>query len=341
MQKHIGHQSKQRGFIVLLIMMMLVVGAAVWFGTISGLRAQNMQIQMHNMHIRELHQIKQKMLTFAVMQPEIYYSEISGSPDFDEIPGIGYFPCPDKNGNGLPNDGFDIDGIPIAGVVNNCGSSDGFVTGIVPIKSSDNRYTFVDNPIDSNLYWFSVDSRFVTSNSISTHRFLPLNSISPANANLTVDGRNDIVMVLFYAGDPLAGQNRSSLSQSNYLDQGNADDDENFFTKDGAPDVFNDYVISITLEEWRAALLSRVGKDVTKDDDGDGIADDDNNNDLPDRGGNNVPDLCESNRVKDNANHWFNRCAFIAGSADFIGDCDLSALEDNFNGQNWHEFFCE
>lgn len=333
-------QSKQEGFMVLLIMLMLVLGAAVWFGTISSLRAQHMQIEMHDEHIRELHQIKQKMLAFAVMQPEVYYTEASGSPNFDQIPGPGYFPCPDTDGDGLPNNGPSSP----------CGSNDGFVTGIVPIKSSDNRYTFINSPEDSSLYWFSIDSRFVTSNSVSSHRFLPLNLVSPANANLTVDGRDDIVMVLFYAGDPLAGQNRSSVAQNAYLDQGNADNNSAFFTKDGNSYVFNDYVISITLDEWRAAILSRVSKDVTSDDNDDGFADDENGDGLPDREQNKVADLCKSKNVRDNENHWFNRCLFNS-TPSFVGndtetdidktcEIDISSVDENRNGQNWNELLC-
>ncbi|CAN8141560.1 Type 4 fimbrial biogenesis protein PilX N-terminal domain-containing protein [uncultured Thiomicrorhabdus sp.] len=309
---------KQGGFMVLLIMLMLVVGSAVWFKTIHGLRSEAMQIEMQNERINELHHIKEKMLTFAIMQPEIFYTETAGVPDFDNIPGPGYFPCPDTDGDGLPNNGSTYP----------CGSNVGFVTGMVPIKAEGERFTFIDKPRNAEFYWFSVDSRYVTNNQIASHRYLPLNADSPASANLTLDGRTDIVMVLFYSGDPLSSQNRSLLSQSNYLDQGNANDDPNFFTKDGSPNVFNDYVISITREEWRAAVLSRVSKDVNPEDE--------------------TPDLCVE--INSNDIHWFNRCSFIGASPSFVGNddnsetsdvrlCDVNASDDNFNGQNWRQFF--
>lgn len=305
-----------------MIMLMLIVGAAIWFGTLSGLRSESMQIEMRNEHIRELKRIKERMLTFAVMQPEIYYSETSGT-----IPGIGYFPCPDTDGDGMSNSG------PTYPCGNNKDKDEYFVTGMVPVKADENRFTFIDKPLNSNRYWYSVDSRFAPNNKIiASHRYLPLNAGSPTNANLTLDGRTDIVMVLIYAGDPLSGQSHASANIDNienFLDQGNSDDDENFFTKDGGPDVFNDFVISITREEWRAAVLSRASKDLYPEDE--------------------IPDLCTE--ISSNVAHWFNRCLFNSTpifrgndnetetDIDKTCDFDFFSADENTNGQNWREFF--
>lgn len=322
--------KNQSGFIVLLIMLILVLGAAAVFGTISSLREEEMKIEIQNENIRELNRIKDKMLAFAVLQPEIFYTEVSsGVADFSNIPGPGYFPCPDTDGDGLPNDGYDKDGTLITG--NLCGSTSTFVTGKIPVKSSDNRFTFIDNPRNANRFWFSVDSRYVTHNQIVSHRYLPLNADSPSIANLTLDGRTDIVMVLFYAGIPLGSQNQTTQNQSDFLDVGNAPVgdpllDQSFFTRNGTPDIFNDYVIAITREEWRAAVLSRVSKDTNPN--------------------NSVSDLCAAINPTDT--HWFNGCSFIDTSPSFIGNdtetdslltCTVSAGANNLNGQNWLEFF--
>lgn len=338
LQKYYRYPFKQQGFIALLVMLMLVVGTAVWFGTISGLQSEKMQVAMQDEHMRELKRIKQRMLTFAVMGPEIYYSETSGTPNYDEIPGPGYFPCPDTDGDGLPNNGPNYP----------CGSGQDFVTGMVPLKAIDNDspanilpFSFIDKPVNANRYWFSVDSRFVTDNCIASHRYLPLNADSPSSANLTLDGRSDIVMVLFYAGDPLSGQNQSSLTVSNFLELENADGNAIFVTKSGNPENFNDFVISITREEWRAAVLSRVSKDVLSDDDNDG---------FPETvGSNDIPDLCEYDWIRNEPAHWFNRCLFNSTPC-FVGNetetdtnrtcnIDFSSIDENHIGQNWREFF--
>ncbi|WP_321326360.1 hypothetical protein [Thiomicrorhabdus sp.] len=321
-----NQKIKQSGFIVLTGLLLLVLGAALWFGTVSNMRSESIKTGMQNEHVLELKRIKERMLAYAVMQPEIFATN-SGSTvrrNQVDIPGPGYFPCPDTNGDGNSN-------AP-------CGAGVAFVMGLIPERNSTSNYTFLDSNQDIGKYWYAVDSRFLTQNSDYIYageqkRFVPLNRASPALASLTLDGRADIVMVLMYAGDTLKTQQPSQPSVANvanFLEQDNSNGDASFISvfDDPAPVAnnprFNDYVIPITRTEWNAAVLSRVSQDEMTGTTA-GTAPD------------NVPDLC--NIVTPADLHWFNDCFYTAASPGnplpFACTLDAGAAGDNLYGQGW------
>lgn len=310
--------KKQSGFIVLMTMMMLLVGAMVWFTSSQYYKSVDMKVFMDERNTQQLEKVKERMLAYAVLHPEIY-------SDLTLQPGVGYFPCPDIDGDG------DSDGP--------CGSSGGtnllYVLGKVPDKISTRNITFLDSSFDSDLFWYAVDSRFVASSSIyafsPSQRFAPLNSsrdpadtpdnVDDASANsvppMTLDGRDQIVMVLFYAGQPLAGDNRPSNNVADYLEQPTINNGYsiNFVSAGNNPDSFNDYVIAITRQEWEAAVLARIARD------------NDDNNEL---------DMCTSSPQPDAAAHWFNDCNYTGGSSPGAYDCaNDSGNVDNLAGQGW------
>ena len=299
-------QKKQQGFIFLMGLLVLVLGAGVWFGTVANVKSNGMVIEQKNEHIRELQRIKERMLTYTVMQPEIFRTN-SGSTVVraqENIPGPGYFPCPDIDGDG------DSDA-PCAGGVN-------FIAGLVPQSVSSRFYTFMDKPQESNRYWYAVDARFLTQNTDYFYggvskRFVPLNRVSPPLASLTLDGRTDIVMVLAYAGEAVQGQNQvNNVIINNFLDEENGDGDADFISTFNNPDRFNDHVISITRQEWNAAVLSRVSKDVMS-----GV--------TVGTVGDNVPDLCDTVNINDQ--HWFNGCSYTGGAPSFVDILDPAKQE--------------
>lgn len=305
-KQNLTQLNKQQGFIFLIGLLVLVLGAGVWFGTVANLQSNGMQIEKKNEHIRELQRIKERMLTYAVMQPEIFRTN-SGSTAVraqEDIPGPGYFPCPDVNGDG------DSDAP--------CGGTGVmFVTGLVPQSVSSRFFTFMDKPQEANRYWYAVDSRFLTQNldyfyGGVSKRFVPLNRASPPLASLTLDGRNDIVMVLIFAGDEVQGQNQSVLSANNFLDLENGDGDADFISTFNDKERYNDHVIAITRTEWNAAVLSRVSKDVMS-----GI--------TVGTVGDNVPDLCDTISVNDA--HWFNGCSYTGGAPSFVDVLDPAKKE--------------
>ncbi|GAB6070949.1 hypothetical protein JCM30760_20460 [Thiomicrorhabdus hydrogeniphila] len=322
--------TKQSGFIVLMGMLALVVGAGIWFGTLGNLRSNTMKIANNDKHINELHLIKDRMLAYAVMHPEIY-------SDAASIPGPGYFPCPDVNNDGYPDIGCDQ---------NLAGTNKLFVLGKVPFQmavldaatgtlSDNHNFTFIDSKLNNGNYWYAVDARFVNSSARyatgSWARFSNLNNAMSSEVSdsggtsvfpFTVDGKDDIVMVLFYSGEPLTGQNRPSASPADYLEQSTVVDGSTIdFKSVGAnSSVFNDYVITITRSEWEAAVLSRVAEDTNPQD--------------------SVPDMCT---ISDTDVSWFNECKYISSGSSPPFSCTYDSSTgavDNLQGQGWRALIC-
>ncbi|WP_038150550.1 hypothetical protein [Thiomicrorhabdus chilensis] len=313
--KKTPNTRNQAGFMVLIILMMLVVGTAVWFGTLGQVRTNSMKIESEDRNLSQLKAIKNRMLAYTILHPEIYSDELL-------TPGVGYFPCPDTNGDGS-SDGP-------------CGYVSGvnqlFVIGRVPNKIVNRFFSFIDSDVDRSLYWFAVDSRLV-----NDHGFYQFNSakrLAPVNANLEhevkdlsnndvapllVDGKDDIVMALFYAGPPLSGQSRPSNAIGDYLEQPTANNGFNIdFQSVGAnQNVFNDYVITITRNEWEAAVLARISQDISPQD--------------------GAPDLCTL--ITDNTQHWFNECAYTNPVSRPVYTCDGTSF-DNLTGQGWRAIVC-
>lgn len=340
----INSQKKQSGFIVLMGMLMLVLGASVWFGTLGTLKSDEMKIVRDQQYKEELRLIKQRMLNYAVLQPELF------SAMTDE-PGPGYFPCPDLNGDGVVQN---VSGLNET----SCGTHDPssvdqlVVYGMVPYKFTNRNFVLIDSDLDNRVYWYAVDARFVNNSQVFTssanNRFSGLNVSLPTevaqnvtagnSAPIFLDGEDQIVMVLFYAGEALADKNqtRPSSNITDYLEQPSiVEGDAVAFNSIGAnPDTFNDYVIAITRGEWEAAVLARVSQD--------------NNSDG-------VPDLCDEDldgsgsftTLDTEVNHWFNNCVAqsLAGSGILdptqVGCVeDTSAPNDILNGQNWRSIIC-
>lgn len=309
-------KTKQQGFIILMGMLALVLGAAVWFGTLGNVRSNTMMLVNEDSNIAQLNKVKQKMLAYAVLHPEIY-------DDSTNVPGPGYFPCPDENGDGNSDTNCDVD---------SSGTNRLFVLGKVPYKIGTRYFTFLDSKFDNSNFWYAVDARFVNSSTryatSTSQRFSSLNmSISSevtddAGNNvfpLTLDGKEDVVMVLFYAGEPLSGQSRPSNAYSDYIEQLTVTEGLSLdFRSVGLNSlVFNDYVIAITRSEWQSAVLSRVSQDLAPED--------------------SVPDLCTLPATDVS---WFNECIYTGTNIPPF-TCTYSATgSDNITGQNWRALIC-
>ena len=323
--------AQQSGFVILMGLLILVLGAAAWYGLVGGKKSESMKAEVQSEYIANLQYVKERMLTYAVLHPEIF--------DKGDVynPGIGYFPCPDTSGDGISNTGT------------SCSQPNNLYTlGWVPQKLSKKNFSLLSSKqnIENKRYWFAVDTRFLV-DATKYHydnftRFAPLNIKTPSlvdttgNSNcdgtpgnpitstcippLTLDGQQDIVMVLFYAGDTstdeisfrnladatsytgaAAGQIQYYLEQPNMKIPASLNTSETgeFISKSNGVDPFNDYVIAITREEWNAAMLSRVAKDVTS-----GV--------LATSGANGIPDLCEIplDVATNDKNSWFDDCRY-------------------------------
>ncbi len=332
-------KSKQSGFVILMGLLVLILGAAAWYGSTGNLTSEKMKASEQKSYMAELERIKERMLTYAILNPELFDD---GSSIF--IPGPGYFPCPDVSGNGNSD------------TTNDCSRAGNlYAMGWIPQRVVARSFSFLPTgqEIENKRYWFAVDARFLVDGQYaydSSRRFAPLNIDTPSlvdpTANptldpspcdettgipipatcvppLTLDGREDIVMVLFYAGEanPLA-QNRTlhtgapnaAAEISEYLEQpsmvipstsGANTLTGTFISQSSGSGFFNDYAIAITREEWNAAVLSRVARDVVDA--------------AGQPGSDGVPDLCllVDPDVKQK-NSWFNECAYEGGTG--LGD---------------------
>ncbi|NPA72520.1 MAG: hypothetical protein GXO35_06795 [Gammaproteobacteria bacterium] len=319
------NRSAESGFIVLLGMLLLVLGSATWFATLGNTHSNTLSLQKNREAITQLHQIKERMLAYAVLHPELY-------ADATNVPGVGYFPCPDEDGDGDADTNCGRD---------SAGTDELFVLGMVPYKISSRFFSFLNSDVDNRDYWYAVDSRFVNSSAqyatAISQRYSSLTMQTPrlvANSSgamvnpMTLDGQSNIIMILFYAGPMLAGQSRPSVAVSDYLEQGTVVAGSTFdFTTAGSGSAdFNDYVIKITRREWEAAMLSRVSQDNAPEDA--------------------VPDLCVTTLPADI--HWFNACKYTGASippftvSPLPSTCVLTTViaEQNITGQGWRDIIC-
>ncbi|NPA71430.1 MAG: hypothetical protein GXO35_01250 [Gammaproteobacteria bacterium] len=310
--------SAESGFIILMGMLLLVLGSATWFATMGSLQSSAMSLAKDESHIAQLHRIKEKMLTYAVLHSELYAGE-------SNIPGVGYFPCPDAD-------------TPCGR--DSAGTDELFVLGMVPSRIDTPFFSFIDSTVNNHDYWFAVDSRFVSSSAQFetdiSHRYSPLTvdldrKVSDASGSMvtpmTLDGQNDIVMVLFYAGSALSSQSRPSSDPADYLEQGTVVNGSTFdFSSTGGAATFNDYVIKITRREWEAAVLSRISQDNAPEDA--------------------VPDLCAS--TDPIGIHWFNECKYTGvnippfSAPPLPSTCASTGViaEQNITGQGWRDIIC-
>ncbi len=387
--------SKQSGFVILMALLVLVLGAAAWYGSIGGKKSESMKSDLQTEHMANLQHIKERMLAYALLNPEIFDAADTSTP------GPGYFPCPDPWGLGKTGTGM---------YCSDSYMNDMYTIGWVPQKIGKRNFSFLSSSqkIENRRYWFAVDTRFLVDGNRYDHRtisnrFAPLNintpslvdaSLSrwpardaddprycnqtPASNNapgcvppLTLDGKGDIVMVLFYAGEPLGKKQerrhtRMTQASSNirmYLEQPSSaysttiKGPGTFISKGNGTDPFNDSVIAITRDEWNAAMLSRVAKDVDRDLDGNGLLDAEEDidgdgfpdgNPVPDG----VPDLCvlvDADVSVKEKNSWFNDCRYSGSKWPPYPCTDIATLSsmmmmgghgsttpvENIEGQGW------
>ena len=358
--------SKQSGFVILMALLVLVLGAALWFGSTGNVGSEKMKDVKQKAYIADLERVKERMLTYAILNPELFdrSTEVPLFTDND-LPGPGYFPCPDVDGDSDSDTGNDC---TISGNL--------YAMGWVPQKVVARNFSFLpsEQELENKRFWFATDARFLVDGQYAyggSKRFAPLNINTPAlvdptgasfcdeepvSANcvppLSLDGKEDIVMVLFYAGEPNPSeQNRTLHSPAlflasdeigQYLEQPSLAIPPNsvnhtqtgvFVSQDSGAGFFNDYAIAITREEWNAAVLSRVAKDV----DGDSI-----------------PDLCtlvDPDITVNEKNSWFNKCrysgvgepsyAFGGKGCDDLNNLNQSVAVPSSEGTLWAGWFSD
>lgn len=230
----------QQGAALLVLLLALTVGSSYWL--ISQLNSH--QDQADGQTVLALNIAKEALLSYAVTYPDRNVSR-----------GPGYFLCPDKD-----NDGDSDLSCSLLGV--------NPTTGWLPFKTLE-LPELKDG--SGNRLWYALSSQY--RNFLSA----PLNSEQVSANQLSVDGRNDIVVVIIAAGAPINNQNRDpnvtdviQIAQ-HYLEGANKDIRTiDFVTTLGGEKgshgeydasgniIFNDRLVFITQQELMRLVEKRV-----------------------------------------------------------------------------------
>jgi hypothetical protein len=213
---------REAGAALLAFMLVVVVGAS--FILVSSLNANVRQYVRKEASTRALSEAKAALIGYAINYPETHPGE-----------GPGYLPCPDISNNGSAG--------------GSCSLAGGTTIGRLPWKTLET--TELRDEVGERL-WYAVSDNYK-----NNPKNLPrLNSEAPGN--FTVDGRSDIVAVIFAPGPPVASQDRAAapLDVTNYLEDDNANGDTYFVSR--GPGEFNDQLVLITRAELMGIVEQRV-----------------------------------------------------------------------------------
>lgn len=215
--------TRETGAALLAFMLVFVVGAS--YILVSDLNANVKKYIRQASSERVLSEAKAALIGYAVNYPESHPGQ-----------GPGYLPCPDINDNGSAG--------------GSCSLAGGTTIGRLPFKTLE--ISELRDHVGERL-WYAVSDNYK-----NNPKVLPaLNSESPGN--FTVDGRGDIVAVIFAPGSPVASQDRTGAginAVSNYLEGDNANGDNSFVSRGSGQ--FNDQVITISRDELMSAVEQRI-----------------------------------------------------------------------------------
>ncbi len=269
------NENQQRGFIFLLTLVVIISIALLWISTkhhslISIFKTNDIQADSY-----ELESVKERLLEYAVLQPEIYTTNDSNAyQNSAQIPAPGYFPCPDLDGDG------DLEGVetscsnPFTDTTIQQIDNTGFVPdagaiGYVPSFIGSHHIYFAE----AGRYYYFLDERFSAQNSAPGNvndglmRYAPMNpaqfvgAVSPVPASgeefepvLTLNGRRGYIALII---DPGAD---GSLDDANNVDATSGLVDRFFVSRasDLSDDPNADKIVGITLQDLDNAINRRL-----------------------------------------------------------------------------------
>lgn len=269
-----GTRKNQKGFVLLLVIVVVAIIAFLWLSTQHGSLISAFKNEQIDQDITELEDVKQRLLEFAVLQPEIFLTDTAGAmQDNTQVPSPGYLPCPDLDGNGETTGAESscgnpfVAGTPGTGYVPNPTSSVGLgtcdgsqiCTGYVPSYISTRDIYF--GP--AGRYFYFLDERFSTQNPNYVNggllRYAPLNSdefsvddTDPDNdPSLRLNGIPGYIALIIDPG-------------YDGLDAENKDGDNDFVsgTDDLSQSENADKIVGITFDEWVSLVARRVCAEV-------------------------------------------------------------------------------
>ena len=280
--------KRQQGAALLMMMLALIAISSALAYQYLGEMNQKLKRQNNEQTVQSLLLAKENLLTFAASEPQIYGFNNDGTPKSDTlVPGVGHLPCPD----------FDNDGDPDG---NNCNTSLNDIIGRLPHQQTGNYFLFSEHMSKSmsdvggnESIWYAIsgysglnpDFRTVgggTSGGVTKPRKEPLNNnivetlrTKSCGAGVLCLDNKPVVALLIIAGSSLSNQSRNNpLDYKQFLDSDNGDSDPWRFIS--APSLntctlagknlfgsqcFNDRVLAITIDDWKAAMWQRVRSD--------------------------------------------------------------------------------
>ncbi|BCN94034.1 hypothetical protein THMIRHAM_18190 [Thiomicrorhabdus immobilis] len=334
MKKQLNHEhSLQQGFVILLVIVVISIIAALWLSTkhyslISVFKTNDIQADSY-----ELELVKKRLLEYAVLHPEIYTTDDSGSyQNSAQIPAPGYFPCPDLDGDG------DVEGAESScsnpftpgGTIpdeDNTGFvPSGGVLGFVPESISTHRVHFAE----AGRYYYFLDERFSTQNPAADYindalqKYAPMNptqfvgDVSAATDNLdafepvlTLNGKTGYIALIIDAGD-------DGLDAANNVDASDGLVDRHFISRasDLSDDPNADKIVGITMQDLDNAINRRLCVERFRyegleyaDEDGDGSPD----------------EINPFSEIAVDLKHWYNDYVYTT----------LNDPNNNAGGANW------
>ncbi len=227
--------SRQKGVIFLaLILVMFVTGGTLALSALNNRQSTEIAAQSE-LHY-QMAAAKAALLAYAASSARLN----------SDLRGPGFFPCPDTDNDGLPQ--------------STCNSNIALVGRLPQYEDfSGSRFPFNDTYANvDRQFWYVVGPRYVYHTTTAGNRRsrLRTNAISTLYAAaywLTLDGTPEYVALIIAPGDELTTQTRSTgaTSYANYLDGQNGASGFNYFTSYSSnPELFNDQVIGITLDEY-------------------------------------------------------------------------------------------
>lgn len=253
----------QQGVIFLALMLVLVVtGSTV---ALSALNNRQSALLERNREIRyQMEQAKAALLAYAANYASFYTDR-----------GPGFFPCPDTDDpTTLPL--VDPDGTPNytgTASLEQCSYSAPAVGRLPKMEVfADTTFRFNDTYADiDQQFWYVAAPRYLYSSTSTDRRSYKrtysdsATSTVASSAWLTLDGETEYVALIIAPGEELEGQDRSSgpTNYANYLDGQNGGDGFNFYTSYSSnPELFNDEVLGITLDEYMIYVGTAVAREV-------------------------------------------------------------------------------
>jgi hypothetical protein len=262
---------RQQGFVLMLMVVGVVIVASLWLSTKHQGLISLFKDEQIEQDLVELKKVKQRLLAFAVLQPEIYLTDTGGvMQDNTQVPAPGYFPCPDLDGSGsldatetscgnpfisgTPGTGFVPDPNSAVGL-GSCTGGGSVCSGFVPERISTRNLYFAP----AGRYYYVLDERFTFQNPNYVNngllRYAPLNmtGFDPADADaqndpvLSLNGEGGYIALIIDAGtDGLASVNNDGdahfVSQVDFMSDADT----------------ADKIVGIRYNEWAVLVAHRV-----------------------------------------------------------------------------------